>query len=138
MNLSNTVQYAIRILSYMAIKKDKIFSASRLVDELKISDKYLRHLMTSMSKAGLVKSVQGRHGGFMLSKLPSEISLNDIIMALEYKNKYDGCILGFEQCSDDKPCALHNEWVNVNKVISALLNDNSLEQIVNKQDVLQF
>lgn len=138
MNLSNTAQYAIRILSYMVNKEEKIYSAAHLIKELKISDKYLRRIMTSMTKQGINESVQGRYGGFVLRKTPDKILLIDIISAVEDKSKYEGCVLGFEKCSDENPCALHNRWAVVRTEISNFLNQNTLEQFVNKQEPLKF
>jgi len=138
MNLSKTAQYAIRILSFMAVKKLPLYPTSLLVKELQISDKYLKHLMTSMAKAGLVMSIRGRHGGFKLIKSPNEISLNEIINAVEKKEKYDGCILGFDQCSDESPCAVHKEWSKVKQEMDLLFNQIMLETIVNQQNIIKF
>lgn len=138
MNLSKTSQYAIRILSYMAVKKQSLYPASLLVKELKISDKYLKHLMTSMAKEGLIVSTRGRHGGFMLKKSPDEIFLNEIINAVDQKEKYDGCILGFDNCSDETPCAVHKDWSKVKHEVDLLFNQTTLKEIVAKQNILKF
>jgi len=138
MNLSNTAQYAIRVLSYMVIKQLEIYSALSLVNELSISDKYLRKLMTALTKAGLIQSVQGRYGGYVLSKSPDSIYLMDIISAVENKEKYEGCVLGFEKCSDDNPCALHGEWVLVRREMYTFLKENTLSHVVGNQGVLKF
>jgi len=138
MNLSSTAQYAIRILSYMALNEEKIFTAAQLVEKLKISDKYLRRLMTDMTKAGLIHSYQGRNGGFSLNKPLEEIYLIDIISAVEDKSKYAGCILGFEQCSDENPCSLHAEWVKVRSHVSGFLMNGTVAQIISKHSMMKF
>lgn len=138
MNLSNTSQYAIRILSYMVNKEEKIYSAAHLIKELKISDKYLRRIMTSMTKQGIIESVQGRYGGFVLSKSADKILLVDIISAVEDKSKYEGCVLGFDKCSDENPCALHNKWAIVRIQIRNFLNQNTLKQFISKQETMKF
>ena len=138
MNLSKTSQYAIRILSYMTVKKQSIYPASLLISELQISDKYLKHLMTSMAKKGLIISTRGRQGGFMLKKRPDDIFLNEIIDAVDDQEKYNGCVLGFDNCSDDNPCALHNEWLKVQKEIEFLFHKTTLKQIVANKGVFRF
>ena len=62
MILSKTSEYALRILAFMSKNEDKLYSAKFLVDTLQISDKYLRRLMTDLTKAGFIYSVQGRDG----------------------------------------------------------------------------
>lgn len=113
MKLTNTSEYALRILVFMAKDAEALYSAKYLVEKLAISDKYLRRLMTDLAKAGFVYSIQGRDGGYRFAKLPNEIYLSDVIDAVEGMRKYTGCVLGFDKCSDENPCAMHSSWVKV-------------------------
>ena len=83
MKLSKTSEYALRILIYMAKEPNQLYTASQLVKELGVSDKYLRRLMTDLSKAGFIKSVQGRDGGYTFMKSTNEIFLFDVIDSVE-------------------------------------------------------
>ena len=121
MKLSNTSEYAIRILSFMAKEPNALYSAKSLIEILHISDKYLRKLMTDLSKAGFIKSVQGRDGGYSFNKSIKDIYLSDIIDVAEGMEKYKRCVLGFDKCSDENPCVMHNNWVDVRaKFITAV------------------
>ena len=111
MKLSKTSEYALRILSYMAKDSSQLYTAKQLIETLHISDKYLRQLMTVLTKSGLIFSIQGRDGGYSFAKNPADIFLSDIIDSVEGMNRYTGCILGFEHCSDDNPCVMHKVWV---------------------------
>ena len=97
----------------MAKEPEKLYSAKYLVEQLKISDKYLRRLMTDLSKAGFISSVQGREGGYKFAKRLNEIYLSEIIESVEGMEKYMGCVLGFNQCSDENPCVMHATWSKV-------------------------
>lgn len=92
----------------MAKDFSSLFSAKSLIKELKIPDKYLRRLITDLSKGGFIMSVQGRVGGYKFLKPISQIRLSEIIDAVEGMDKYSGCILGFNKCSQENPCVLHN------------------------------
>lgn len=138
MNLTNTSRYAIRILSYMALQGEQLFSAKHLVERLKISDKYLRGLMTNLARKGLVKSVQGREGGYEISKPHSELYLIDIISAVEDISKYTGCVLGFEECSNANPCALHDQWSEIKTDTVRFLQTTTLADIVKSKHVMKF
>ena len=98
MKLSKTSEYALRILIFMAKEPEQLYTAKQLVEELNVSDKYLRRLMTDLSKSGFIRSVQGRDGGYMFIKNTSEIVLFDVIDSVEGMDKLNGCVLGFDQC----------------------------------------
>ncbi len=110
MKLTKTSEYALRVLSFMARSPEKLYPARYLVERLKISDKYLRRLMTDLSKAGFIRSIQGRDGGYLFEKKISDIHLSEIIDAVEGMEKYMGCVLGFDECSDENPCVMHSAW----------------------------
>lgn len=126
MKLSHTSEYALRILSFMAKEPERLYSAKYLVEQLKISDKYLRRLMTDLAKAGFIKSIQGRDGGYSFAKNPGQIVLADIIDSVEGMEKYKGCVLGFDQCSDTNPCVMHASWVKVRQEFVVAFQNNTL------------
>ncbi len=129
MILTNTTEYALRILAYMVKEPTRLYSAKSLVDQLKISDKYLRRIMTDLSKAGFIKSIQGRDGGYVFNKNPEEIYLGDIINVTEGMNKHLACVLGFERCSAINPCALHETFKNLRNEYLSIINTKNLSNI---------
>jgi Rrf2 family iron-sulfur cluster assembly transcriptional regulator len=129
MKLSKTSEYALRILTFMAKDAKQIYTAKYLIESLKISDKYLRRLMTNLTKSGFVYSIQGRDGGYSFAKAPEEIYLSDIIDAVEGMNKYTGCVLGFDKCSDENPCVMHTSWLKVRLEFISAFSNKSLSQL---------
>lgn len=113
MKLNNTTEYALRILAFMMKEPEKMYTASYLVENLGISDKYLRRIMTNMSKAGFVKSIQGREGGYIFNKDARQIYVADVIDATEGLSKHLACVLGLAYCSAEQPCPLHHTFENV-------------------------
>ena len=129
MRLSKTSEYALRILSFMAKEPKALYSAKSLVESLHISDKYLRKLMTILSKAGFIKSIQGRVGGYSFNKDIKKIYLSDIINTVEGMDKYKQCVLGFDNCSDDNPCVMHSTWVEVRTTFVKAVENKSLADL---------
>lgn len=127
--MTNTSEYALRILSYMAKDPNRMYSAKYLIDSLHISDKYLRRLMTDLSKHGFIKSIQGRDGGYTFAKSPAQITFADVIDAVEGMDKYTGCALGFEKCSDENPCVMHSTWAQIRDKFVTLFNTNTLADL---------
>lgn len=138
MNLTSTSRYAIRILSFMALQDTKLVSAKFLVDKLNISDKYLRGLMTKLTKQGLIRSIQGRDGGYEINKPYQELFLIEIIRTVEEAEKYLGCVLGFEECSSSNPCALHDKWNEIKQDTNTFLNTTTLADIVGDGHFLKY
>jgi len=126
MKLSKTSEYALRILTFMATSPDELFPARHLIEKLKISDKYLRRLMTDLSKAGFIRSIQGREGGYIFAKDISSIHISEIIDTVEGMDKYMGCVLGFDECSDSNPCVMHESWLPMREKFIDTLNNKTL------------
>jgi len=97
----------------MAKEPEKLYQARLLIDQLHISDKYLRRIMTNLSKAGFIFSIQGREGGYFFARKPEEITLAEVVDAVEGMKQYTGCVLGFCDCSDENPCVMHHTWVKI-------------------------
>lgn len=138
MNLSNTAQYAIRILSYMAYEGKELYPASDIYAKLKISDKYLKRILTTLSTHQIIVSIQGRYGGFKMAGDIKEISIYDIVKAVDQVEKYFGCVLGFEECSDEKPCSLHYKWAPLRDELLQFLKSTSLKDVMDNPKLLKF
>jgi Rrf2 family protein len=138
MNLSKTAQYAIRVISYMAIKKQNLYSASELIKKLKISDKYLKRILTTLSNSGILRSTQGRYGGFGLAKKPEDITLYEIVASIDNIEKYFGCILGFDECSDENPCSVHQQWAPIRNQIIDFLHNTTMSNVLDNSQILKF
>jgi Rrf2 family protein len=138
MNLTSTSRYAIRILSFMALQENELVSAKFLVEKLNISDKYLRGLMTKLTKQGLIRSIQGRDGGYMINKPYNALFLIEIIKAVEEVDKYVGCVLGFEECSAANPCALHDKWNEIKTDTVTFLTTTTLADIVESEHIMKY
>ncbi len=138
MNLSNTSQYAIRVVSYMASHDEELFSAASLISKLNVSDKYLKRILTQLTEYGILSSIQGRYGGFKLMKKPENITLIEIVEAMENVEKYFGCVLGFENCSDENPCTLHNKWAPLRDELMSFLNETTVNDVIIKKGLPKY
>ncbi len=129
MKFSKTTEYALRILTYMVKDSSKLHSAKKLVEDLKISDKYLRKLMTDLTKTGFIVSLQGRDGGYKFLREPENIKIIDVIEAIEGIEAYTSCALGFPHCGDINPCALHSIWAPIRDEFMKMIQEKSLRDL---------
>lgn len=111
MHFNKTTEYAIRVMVYLARFKGQRFSANRLNKELHIPYKYLSHLMSRLSSAGLVDVTAGKYGGYAITRALNTIYLYQIAGLVEGLDDYERCVLGFAECSDENPCTLHKIWL---------------------------
>ena len=132
MTLSKTTEYALRVLTLMANDAEKMYSSAYLHDNLQIPKKYLQRLLTDLSKNGLIKSIQGRNGGFVFAKKIEKIYISDIIDAVEGFSKTPSCFFGFEKCALNDPCAMHNAWSASQQGLIKLLSKTSLVDLKSK------
>lgn len=134
MTLSKTTEYALRVLALMAQDTEKMYSSAQLHNELKIPKKYLQRLLTDLSKNKLIKSIQGRSGGYIFAKKIEKIFLSDIINAVEGFSIVPSCFFGFGKCALDNPCAMHDEWVKSQEGLIKVLRTTSLKDLSQKKN----
>ena len=132
MQLSNSSQYAIRILAYMADKKDSQLNATQLAEILFIPYKFLTKIMTELVKVDLVESIRGREGGFKLKKKSSDIMVSDILDIFNDSIKDEQCVLGIGFCNGLCKCALHDQWMEPKFLLQKMFRESSLEDIAGR------
>ncbi len=132
MNLSKTSKYAFRVLGYMAKDEKALYSARQLYRENNVPEKYLRRLLTHLSKFGFIKSIQGRQGGFTFARDISKIFLIEIVEAIDGTESIRGCILGYKKCAFNYSCPMHDIWEDAKVHVINTLSNTSLKDIQNK------
>jgi Rrf2 family protein len=110
MFISKTSEYALRILTHMALNSETQFSAQNLYMELNIPKRYLMRLLTDLSKSGFIEATRGRNGGYVFARPLETIYFSEIIDSVEDIQSFEGCVLGNAVCPVDKPCAMHQIW----------------------------
>ena len=101
-------------------------------DRQKISLSYLEQLFGKLRRNGIVESVRGPGGGYYLARPGNEISIADIISAVDEPMDATNCE-GKGNCRDGKPCSTHELWFGLNEVLQAYLSEVNLQQLVDKQ-----
>lgn len=100
----------------------------------KISLSYLEQLFGKLRRHNIVESVRGPGGGYYLARPSGEISIADIIVAVDEPLDATKCG-GMANCHDDQQCVTHNLWTGLNESIYAYLAAVSLKQVVDSQSM---
>ncbi len=116
--------------------------AKQIAGALSIPKEFLNKVMRLLVKAGFLISVRGPGGGFVLAKDPKDITIFDIVKEIDGMEWFDSCILRVGPCDTENPCALHDYWFKMRNQIRAMLDHESLANLVkdlrNGKRVLQF
>lgn len=135
MKLTTKGRYAIIAMVDLAINGvDEPAPLKEISIRQKISLSYLEQLFSKLRISGLVKSIRGPGGGYMLNKNPSNLNLLDIITAVDEKIDQTQCG-GAMNCIDDKPCLTHFIWTDLNNKINDYMREITLSDITLRKDV---
>jgi len=134
MKLSTKGRYGARAMVDMALHEDQ--GPILLKDIAKrqgISEKYLEHIITSLKVAGLVKSIRGARGGYILARPTSQIKLSHIIRALEGSAAPVECVDDPKLCSRVGICVTRDVWMKIKEKIEEILESVSLKDLAEQQ-----
>jgi Rrf2 family protein len=116
----------------MAIDGKEGYSAKYLHDQLQIPHRYLRKLLTDLSKYGFIISQMGRNGGYIFARRIDKIYLSQIVDAVEGLKSFSSCVLGYADCKRSHKCDMHDIWANVNESIIKTLTTHTLKDVKDK------
>lgn len=102
-------------------------------DKHGISRKYLHALLTNLKAAGLVRSIRGSGGGYVLARAPSGISVSQVVRALEGTLAPAECVEDASICSWSAGCVAHDVWADLNDILEERLGSISLSDLVQRQ-----
>jgi len=128
--LSKSCEYGLRATLYLAsLDSDGYVPIGTISDELGISFPFLTKIFQKLNDADLLGSQRGPKGGVALTKPAEEISLYDIVVAIDGKDLFNECVLGLPGCGDAEPCPLHDQWADERERVEHLFRDTSLAEL---------
>lgn len=128
MKISTKGRYGLTIMMALAKKQGEgPVSLKSIAKEHDLSEHYLEQLIAPLRNAGLVKSVRGAYGGYMLAKDASQITAGDIIRVLE------GPIQPVEVMDNEEP-AKRDLWIKIRDAVKEVLDSTTIEDLANYED----
>ena len=128
--MTKTADYGIVLMSHIATQDDRLCAAAELSNETGLPHPTVSKILKMLARDGLLESHRGAKGGYSLARRPEEISVVEIIAAL------DGPI-GITECIDDTPgecgqesvCRVKGNWQRINEAIRQALGSISLAEM---------
>ncbi len=128
---SKSAKYAIQTMIYLAVKNQQgLIMVSEIAGAYQIPQSFLSKITRTLRKHNLILSTRGRNGGVKLAKPPSDIFINDILLAIDgLESIVPKCGFGYDSCSDDSLCPFHYRWKDVITQVYTLMETETLDNL---------
>lgn len=130
LKLSKLTDYGTVVMTALARAPEKVSNASGLATQTQISTPTVRKLLKRLVRAGLLESTRGASGGYRLIRAPEDISMADVIAALEGPIGLTECARHEGQCDIETNCRLRANWQVINQAVRGALDSVSLADMV--------
>jgi Rrf2 family protein len=129
--LTKRADYAIRaMLALSRENADGPLSARRIAEGMAIPGRFLPQVMGDLSRAGLVHAEPGRHGGYRLVRPTTEVSLLEVIEAVEGDSRRRSCVLRGGPCGASGTCDVHDVFFAAQEALLGILSTAKLASLV--------
>lgn len=128
--VTRQVDYAIRMLIFMALNKDKKYTTDEVAEIIDIPRSFLPRIIASLSAKKIIFTYRGKNGGIKLAKDPSEISLMDVIEAIDGHVVVSPCLVDVDMCNFVDVCKLRRFWENLQNTVMNVLNNTKISDLI--------
>lgn len=136
MKISTKGRYALRLMLDLALSDPGAPVPLRdVAQRQEISDKYLEQIVTPLSRAGLVRSVRGAGGGYLLTRDPAEYTVGEILRPLEGSLAPVSCVDGSGCCERAEQCVTLEVWQQIQAAVSGVVDHITLADLVERQNL---
>ena len=135
MKISTKGRYALRIMLDLAINNNGTYiSLKEISSRQEISDKYSEQIINQLSKAGLVRSVRGAKGGYMLVKKPADYTVGEILRVMEGTLAPVTCLDDSNNsCHRENVCVTIEVFQKIKDAIDGVVDNITLEDLVARE-----
>lgn len=130
LKISKLADYATVIMHWLSSRQEGCFSASVIAERTGIALPTVSKVLKRLNDVHLVTSVRGVQGGYQLSRPAEQMSLAEIISAVDGKPALTECSDKTRQCRYDRHCEIRGNWQYINQVIYDVLNRLTLRDMM--------
>lgn len=128
--------YGIRALLYLALSDSERVKAAEIAENMDVPVGFLHQVLQELQRTRLVTSRPGRSGGYSLVRSPSDITILQIVEALEGPIEAEECALRGGPCHWGEVCALHWVWSSAQDALAAQLGSATLQRVADDDRML--
>lgn len=137
MRLNQATDYAFRMVLYLAgLPEGTKITGAALAEKQNIPGRFLLKIMRSLTKAGIMKSYRGVEGGFALQRAPKDITLFDVIEAVEGQTELQRCLNDMDSCSRgcSNMCSIYAAFADIQRDLAARLKSIDFEMLAKQEE----
>ncbi len=136
-SISKQTDYACRILLHLAMQPAGTRVTAGEISRRKLIPRLLiRRIITQLAVAQLVTTTRGSGGGLQLARVPSEISLLDVVQAMEGPLALNPCAIRFDECPLMRTCSVHEAMVRAREALVAEFSRDTFDRLAQRARVL--
>ena len=128
--LSQTAEYALRAVLYVAQHGDRLVQVSEMAQALRIPRNYLSKIVHALARARVLESTRGKAGGFRLASPPNRLHVVQVVAPFDRLSEKRHCLLGRPQCSDRTACAAHTRWKEVAERVAGFFRETTVAELM--------
>ena len=130
MQITHEADYATRAVLHLArARKDKLIATSEIAKRQDIPSSFLAKIISQLSIAGLLQTSRGAHGGVKLARKPQNITLLEVIEAIDGPVRLNVCVENESGCIFEKNCPLQLVWCDAQQELVTKLKNTNFEQL---------
>ena len=134
MKISTKGRYALRLMLDVALAgPDAPVPLRDTARRQGISDKYLEQIVTQLGRAGLVRSVRGAGGGYLLTRAPEEYTVGDILRCVEGSLSPVSCVDDASCCGRSGQCVTAEVWAQIAQAVDQVVDNITLADLAERQ-----
>ena len=136
---SRQCEYALQAVMFLTLKGDgERTSIRELTKKMQIPYHFLAKILQDLTYKGLLVSQKGPTGGFALAKPAKEITLFDVVDAIDGSGFMENCVLGFPDCGGKTPCAVHEKWGSMREELRLMLVGKNVAQMAKEMKKSEY
>lgn len=129
--LTREGEYGIRSVIHLAMcGRKRIVLARDIADVQGIPESFLRKILQKLVCKGLISSYRGAKGGFALAKPPEQITLLEVIEAVDGPVLLNKCVLRLGECDQESFCPVHEVWVEAQRRLADILGGTTIADVI--------
>jgi len=128
--LSVTADYALRAMLVLAKDTTRPLRAYEVADRIGAPRNYTAKTLNSLARAGLLTSLRGPTGGFLLAISPDSITVAEIAAVFDGRRAIDRCLLHDRPCDPTQPCSAHDRWAEVPRAARKALATTTIADLI--------
>jgi len=138
MQITRQADYALRAMLYLARREPnqrEKAATSQIAEKMEIPPSFLAKIISQLSIAGLIHTSRGASGGVALARKPEDISLLDVVEAIDGPITLNECVVDPNECAFGGNCPIHRVWCEAQSNLVRKLRESTFDKLLEREKV---